>query len=64
MAASEKKCLFCQAENEASAVNCNRCGMALPDKHPQEKQTKINTFVIAFWAIVIFCIVMIFVLPR
>ena len=64
MSEHSKKCLFCQGENEANNDTCQHCGMALPTKHPQDKKTKISFFVKAFWAIVIFCVIMIFYLPR
>lgn len=59
-----KKCLYCQSINKASDSQCQHCGMALPVKHPQSKSSKIKFFVKAFWVIVIFCVVMIFYLPR
>ncbi|MEY8214464.1 MAG: DnrP protein [Colwellia sp.] len=61
---TSKKCLYCQQENAGDAENCSHCGMALPLKHPQDKQTKISFFVKAFWGIVIFCVVMMYYLPR
>ena len=62
-----KKCLYCQGENKQNDVNndsCQHCGMALPKNHPQDKRRKISFFIKAFWIIVIFCIVMIYYLPR
>jgi uncharacterized paraquat-inducible protein A len=59
-----KKCLYCQTENDAENSRCSHCGMTLPNKHPQDKQKKIKFFIKAFWAIVIFCLVMIYYLPR
>ncbi|MCW8866569.1 MAG: DnrP protein [Colwellia sp.] len=64
MTSSPKKCLYCQTENEGATENCEHCGMPLPSKHPQDKQKKISFFIKAFWAIVIFCIVMMYYLPR
>lgn len=60
----DKKCLYCQGNNKASDTHCQHCGMALPDKHPHSKDSKIKFFVKVFWVIVIFCVVMIFYLPR
>ena len=37
-----KKCLFCQTENDCVNVECSHCGMALPNKHPQDKGKKNN----------------------
>lgn len=59
-----KKCLYCHGDNDESDSNCQHCGMALPQKHPQDKRNKISFFIKAFWAIVVFCVVMMFYLPR
>lgn len=59
-----KKCLFCQGENDSNSTNCKHCGMALPKKHPQDKRSKISFFIKMFWAIVLFCVFMMFYLPR
>jgi len=69
MGEQSRKCLFCQGDNDQSenSVNietCRHCGMALPKKHPQNKQSKISFFIKAFWIIVIFCVLMMFYLPR
>jgi len=64
MTQNSKKCLFCEVENDINNENCNHCGMALPTKHPHDKKTKITFFVKAFWGIVLFCIFMMFFLPR
>ncbi len=69
MSDQNRKCLFCQGDNnpkgdDVNNDNCIHCGMALPTKHPQDRRTKINFFIKAFWAIVIFCIFMVFYLPR
>ncbi len=62
-------CLYCQGENSIDKANannkhCKHCGMSLPEKHPQDKSRKISFFIKAFWAIVIFCVFMMFYLPR
>lgn len=64
MTANTKPCLFCQTENDSENELCSNCGMALPKKHPLDKRKKISTFVKAFWALVILCIVMVIYLPR
>ncbi len=56
-------CLFCQTKNDASLENCSHCGMALAKNHPEGKARR-SFFVKAFWGIVIFCLVMMFYLPR
>ena len=64
MTHNSKKCLFCQTENNRENESCTHCGMALPTKHPHDKQSKISFFVKAFWGIVLFCVVMMIYLPR
>jgi len=64
MITTNKKCLFCQTDNDNNDVHCSHCGMALPKKHPQDKRKKINFFIKAFWAIVLFCVIMMYYLPR
>jgi len=64
MTAYPKKCLYCQTDNEATNKNCSHCGMELPNKHPQDKQKKLSLFIKAFWGITIFCVVMMYYLPR
>ena len=74
-----KTCLFCQTENEyqfdveenkdqqdkgIADYQCRHCGMALPDKHPNDRKPKIAFFVKAFWLIVLFCLCMVIYLPR
>ncbi|MGB1262579.1 MAG: DnrP protein [Cognaticolwellia sp.] len=62
---SEKQvpCLFCQVKNDSSLSHCSHCGMALAKNHPAGKARRVF-FSKAFWAIVIFCILMMFYLPR
>ena len=69
MSDSSRKCLYCQGENSVTAgdvnnVNCKHCGMELPKKHPQDKKSKIRFFIKMFLVIVIFCVVMMYYLPR
>ncbi|WP_353539960.1 DnrP protein [Colwellia sp. KU-HH00111] len=64
MSNQQNKCLFCQGENTVDTDTCQHCGMTLPKKHPEDRKSKISFFVKAFWAIVIFCTVMVFYLPR
>ncbi len=62
MSIEKTPCLYCQTPNENNAEKCVNCGMPLAKNHP--KKAKLSFFVKAFWAIVIFCIVMIIYLPR
>ena len=69
-------CLFCQTENEyllgdkgqnlslETKQQCKQCGMELPEKHPNDRQFKVKFFVKAFWLIALFCLIMVFYLPR
>ena len=69
-----KTCLFCQTDNEFDSevlednkleiLQCRHCGMELPDKHPNDRNIKVKFFVKAFWLIVLFCVFMVFYLPR
>ncbi|OUR79983.1 DnrP protein [Colwellia psychrerythraea] len=66
MSQTTKTCLFCQTENTCEGENnqCQHCGMELPDKHPNDRNIKVKFFFKAFWLIALFCIVMVFYLPR
>ncbi|MDP7591229.1 MAG: DnrP protein [Litorilituus sp.] len=59
-----KKCLFCQTENDCVNVECSHCGMALPNKHPQDKGKKKQLFIKVFAAITFLCVLMVYYLPR
>ncbi|MGB1198336.1 MAG: DnrP protein [Thalassotalea sp.] len=58
------KCLYCQSNNKLEDINCQHCGMPLATKHPESANTKQKAFKPIFIGIVIFCIVMMFYLPR
>ncbi|NQZ28027.1 MAG: DnrP protein [Colwellia sp.] len=66
MAQLTKTCLYCQTENNCDDEKqpCRHCGMALPEKHPNDRNSKVRFFVKAFWLIALFCLVMVFYLPR
>jgi hypothetical protein len=57
-------CLYCYTKNESKEKHCSNCGMALAKDHPENYKNKTSFFVKAFWGIVIFCIVMVYYLPR
>jgi len=57
-------CLYCQSKNDEQEQNCSNCGMPLAKRHPNNKRDRLAFFKKAFWAIVIFCVVMMFYLPR
>ncbi|PKG81802.1 DnrP protein [Colwellia sp. 75C3] len=66
MSQTTKTCLYCQSENTCEGENkqCRHCGMELPIKHPNDRNIKVRFFVKAFWLIALFCLVMVFYLPR
>jgi len=61
-----KTCLYCQTENSGNSGDelCHHCGMALPEKHPNDRSIKVKFFVKAFWIIALFCLIMVLYLPR
>lgn len=61
--ADQVKCLFCQTLNDAKVKNCKHCGMALAKNHPEGKSRQ-RFFVKAFIGIALFCLVMMYYLPR
>lgn len=63
MPSEQITCLFCQTKNNVEEEICSNCGMALATKHPEGK-ARLSFFVKAFWGIVIFCILMMYYLPR
>ena len=63
MSDQQVPCLFCQVLNDSKLSHCTNCGMALAKNHPEGKARR-SFFGKAFWAIVIFCIVMMYYLPR
>jgi len=63
MSDEQVPCLFCQVKNDSKLVNCSNCGMALAEHHPAGKARRIF-FSKAFWGIVIFCVFMMYYLPR
>ncbi len=62
-------CLFCQSKNEIDEQqktngNCFNCGMALSKNNPEGSDARQKRFLPFFWLIVIFCVVMMYYLPR
>lgn len=64
MAQENIHCLYCDSENSVSNKICSHCGMALPDCHPHSSTYRRGSFKWAFWGIVIFCLIMMYYLPR
>ena len=58
------KCLYCQSNNKKKDLQCQNCGMPLATKHPESASTKQKAFKPVFIGIVIFCVIMMFYLPR
>jgi len=62
-------CLFCQTKNEfdkneREIGNCSQCGMPLSKNNPEGSYARRKRWLPFFWFVVIFCLVMIFYLPR
>jgi hypothetical protein len=57
-------CLYCDSLQPGGIENCRQCGMPLPTKSPKSRQPLIRLFQRFFWLIVIFCLIMMFYLPR
>ena len=64
MSADKVPCLYCQTENDIELTQCSNCGMPLTKAHPLDRNKGVNFFKKAFWGIVIFCVIMMFFLPR
>ncbi|WOH36123.1 DnrP protein [Thalassotalea fonticola] len=64
MSDQKTPCLYCQTLNEAGQSDCKNCGMPIAEYHPQSRKRGLKLFHKAFWLIVIFCVFMIFYLPR
>ncbi|WP_071870285.1 hypothetical protein [Atopomonas hussainii] len=59
-----KRCLYCNHSQADSAAECERCGMALPESEASSVHRKQRWFVLFWLALVVFCFVMFFALPR
>lgn len=57
-------CLYCQTKNEKTKETCSNCGMPLASNHPESEKSRLSFFVKAFWLIAIFCVIMMYYLPR
>ena len=67
-------CLHCGSENIVkqdtqkpegdSPINCNNCGMTLPQCHPYSSGYRSRLFKWAYFFILLLCTAMIFYLPR
>jgi hypothetical protein len=65
-------CLYCQSinnvenkqGNEDNYNHCKNCGMPLSKETPNSVGARKKRFLPFFWFVVIFCIVMVFYLPR
>ena len=57
-------CLYCQTENEVGEEACSNCGMPMAKRHPNNKRDAATFFKKWFWPLVIFCLIMVFYLPR
>ena len=64
MSADTITCLFCQTKNDADVDTCKKCGMALSKDTPDSTGVRRVRFKKWYWIVFIFCIFMIFYLPR
>ncbi|SEA41690.1 hypothetical protein [Microbulbifer marinus] len=58
------RCVYCNTENETGSSRCRHCGMPLPREELRDRKRLRRPFLWLFWLVVIFCAVMIFLLPR
>ncbi|WP_211829533.1 hypothetical protein [Kistimonas asteriae] len=61
---SEKQCLYCRAMSRQSETHCTQCGMPLPDSLHTGQTRRQQYFWLSFTAISLFCLIMVFWLPR
>lgn len=64
MTSKNKTCLYCQTPNETEQIKCRHCGMPLTKFQQNKADKNSRIFIKVFWAIVIFCVVMMIYLPR
>ncbi len=57
-------CLYCGSDNEETQSDCQNCGMALPERHPHSGSFRRKVFAKAFIGITLFCLIMMYFLPR
>ncbi len=57
-------CLYCQTMNQDDSEACSNCGMPIAEFHPEDRKRGVKFFGKVFWLIAIFCIIMVFYLPR
>ena len=61
---AEKQCLYCRSTTRHSATSCSQCGMPLPDSLNTGQTRRQQHFWLSFTAISLFCLIMVFWLPR
>lgn len=59
-----RACHYCTALNTVSQTVCSRCGMPLPAIRFDHRRRLLRRFTWAFVAVVLFCAVMVWYLPR
>lgn len=64
MPSETTSCLYCQTKMALTEEKCTNCGMPLAKEHPEGATSRQRFFRKAFWGIVIFCLVMVYYLPR
>lgn len=57
-------CLYCQQDNPVDEGNCQHCGMPLPRQQEHNAARRLQRFKWFVIALSLFCLFMIFWLPR
>ena len=57
-------CLYCQCENPDNVDDCHNCGMLLPARAQFAAERRERHFIWFCGALTVFCLVMVFWLPR
>lgn len=59
-----RQCLYCQHESPEEHTDCPQCGMPLPVSQALAKQRRLRRFTWFCALLTVFCVVMVFWLPR
>ncbi len=58
------KCLYCQFDNPTENTNCQHCAMHLPRRQEAQRKLSLTRFKWFVFALTLFCLLMMFWLPR
>lgn len=59
-----RQCLYCQQHSTEEHADCPQCGMPLPVSQEQAKQQRLRRFAWFCALLTLFCVSMMFWLPR